>query len=42
MISTGMKNDYVKMRQHFVQENLLCKAKSNSFSFLKIQGSYKS
>ena len=36
-----MKNNQVKMRQCFVQENLLDKNKSKYFSLLKTQGTYK-
>ena len=32
-----MKNNFVKMWQCFVDENLLCKIKSKLFSFLKTQ-----
>ena len=32
---TGINNNYVKMRQHFVQKNPLYKTKSKSFSFFK-------
>ena len=38
IISAGMKKDYVKVRQHFVQENLIRKAKSIFFLISKCKG----
>ena len=36
-----MKNNFVKLKHIFVQENLLYKTKSKSLSFQKTQATYK-
>ena len=40
MFFRGMESNYSKMREHFVQENLLYQTKSKWFTVPKTQGTY--